>query len=528
MGGANQGAADDSDDGLVVEVGCEPRGHLLAPLAQFEAVESSVEDALGVVYFTVSNQVDKVGRHTPSLGSAGIKPPANRLVDSTFVTSRTLIAHLPSLAHESEVRVSGWVDTVRDQKKVQFVILRDESGAVQLVNPAVREGDEGPADKRQLTDTIGTLTQGSMVTIRGTLLHDERVKLGGIEIRIASLEVSSLAYPEPPIADDSSVDKRMDWRFLDLRRPEATLIFQVQTTFEHALRTWWVDNGFIEIHTPKLMASASESRAELFELDYFDTTAYLAQSPQFFKQMAQSAGFGKVFEIAPAFRADPSFTARHATEFTSVDMEVSWIDSHHDVMAIHEELLTAGIHAVVEKHGEALQERFGFVPAVPTAPFPRVSLAEAREMVKTDGYTIPREDGDLDPEAERRLSALVEKKFGSDFVFVTDYDTTIRPFYHMRHDDDQALTNSYDLLYNGTEISTGAQREHRIDKLVAQAEEKGLKPDDLEHYLDFFRHGVPPHGGFGMGLARVIMLMLGQPSIRETTFLFRGPNRLLP
>ena len=444
------------------------------------------------------------------------------------MTSRTLIAHLPSLPHECEVRVSGWVDTVRDQKKVQFVILRDESGAVQLVNPAVREGDEGPADKRQLTDTIGTLTQGSMVTIHGTLLHDERVKLGGIEIRIASLEVSSLAYPEPPIADDSSVDKRMDWRFLDLRRPEATLIFQVQTTFEHALRTWWVDNGFIEIHTPKLMASASESRAELFELDYFDTTAYLAQSPQFFKQMAQSAGFGKVFEIAPAFRADPSFTARHATEFTSVDMEVSWIDSHHDVMAIHEELLTEGIRAVVEKHGEAIEERFGFVPAEPTTPFPRVSLAEAREMVKADGYTIPREDGDLDPEAERRLSALVKEKFGSDFVFVTDYDTTIRPFYHMRHEDNQALTNSYDLLYNGTEISTGAQREHRIDKLVSQAEEKGLKPDELEHYLDFFRHGVPPHGGFGMGLARVIMLMLGQSSIRETTFLFRGPNRLLP
>ena len=186
------------------------------------------------------------------------------------MTSRTLIADLSSLPHETTVRVSGWVDTVRDQKKVQFVILRDESGVLQLVNPALREGDEGAEsqpERRSLTDSISGLTQGSMITVEGTLLHDERVKLGGLEVKIGSLDISSLAYPEPPIEEDSSVDKRMDWRFLDLRRKEAQLIFKVQTTFEHALRTWWIDNGFIEIHTPKLMASASESRAELFELD---------------------------------------------------------------------------------------------------------------------------------------------------------------------------------------------------------------------------------------------------------------------
>jgi len=195
------------------------------------------------------------------------------------VTSRTLIADLSSLPHEINVRVSGWVDTVRDQKKVQFVILRDESGALQLVNPALREGDDGAEaqpERRSLTDSISGLTQGSMISVEGALLHDERVKLGGLEVKIGSLHIASLAYPEPPIEEDSSVDKRMDWRFLDLRRKEAQLIFKVQTTFEHALRTWWIDNGFIEIHTPKLMASASESRAELFELDYFDTTAYLA------------------------------------------------------------------------------------------------------------------------------------------------------------------------------------------------------------------------------------------------------------
>jgi aspartyl-tRNA synthetase len=294
------------------------------------------------------------------------------------------------------------------------------------------------------------------------------------------------------------------------------------------MRTWWVEHDFVEVHTPKLMASPSESRAELFQLPYFDTVAYLAQSPQHFKQMAQAAGFGGVFEIADAFRADPSFTARHATEFTSVDMEVSWVDSHEDVMAIHEELLVAGLTAVREKHGEDLERLFGVTVTVPERPFPRIPLAEAKEIVAREGYVVPRADEDMDPEGERRIAAHVKERFGHDFVFLTDYATGIRPFYHMRHADDPSLTRSYDLIYRGTEIATGAQREHRVDVLTTQAVDKGLDPKELGTYLDFFRYGVPPHGGFGMGLARVLMLLLERQSIRETTFLFRGPNRLLP
>ena len=444
---------------------------------------------------------------------------------------RTLISSLSSLSDNTAVEVSGWVETVRDQKRVQFVILRDESGVAQLVNPATREIDPEDGEssaKLALTETISALTQGSFISVTGSLHHDERVNLGGLEVKVSGIDVASLAYPEPPIADDSSVDKRMDWRFLDLRRPEAQIVFKTQTVFEHGLRSWWVANGFTEIHTPKLMASASESRAELFEVPYFETTAYLAQSPQFFKQMAQSAGFGKIFEIAPAFRADPSFTSRHATEFTSVDMEVSWITSHHDVMAMHEQLLTTALTTVAETLGEEITNTLGISVTPPTTPFPKVTLAEARELVRADGYEIPRTDGDLDPEAERRLSAIIKERDGHDFVFVTDYDTSIRPFYHMRHADNPSLTNSYDLLYRGVEISTGAQREHRIDVLEAQATDKKMDLADLNHYFDFFRHGVPPHGGFGMGLARVLMLMLELDSIRESTFLFRGPNRLTP
>ena len=443
-----------------------------------------------------------------------------------MVTSRVLIKNLSAL-DDGTVSVSGWVDTVRDQKKVQFVVLRDESGAVQLVNPRTTDAD-GSVVADEPATSISGLAQGTFVTVTGQLKHDERVKLGGIEIKLATLTVVSAAIPETPIAADSSLDKRMDWRFLDLRNPKQNLIFRIQTTFEHALRTYWIEHDFIELHTPKLMASASESRAELFEVGYCDTKAYLAQSPQFFKQMAQSAGFGKIFEVGPAFRADPSFTSRHATEFTSVDSEISWIDSHDDVMQLHEDLMVAGFTAVKAKHGDEVLALFDVEVTVPSTPFPRIPLAEAKEIVKSRGYEVPRDDDDMDPEGERQIAAYVAEKYGHEFVFLTDYASSIRPFYHMRHEGDASITKSYDLIFNGTEISTGAQREHRIEVLEAQAIEKGLDPKEIEGYLDFFRYGVPSHGGFGMGLARVLMLMLHQASIREVTYLFRGPTRLEP
>jgi nondiscriminating aspartyl-tRNA synthetase len=442
------------------------------------------------------------------------------------VTERTLIKNLAA-ATAGPISVSGWVDTVRDQKKVQFVVLRDESGTVQLVHPRIFT-DAGTPAEDFLAETISGLAQGTFLTATGELKHDERVKLGGVEVKLDSITVTGAANPETPIAEDSGVDKRMDWRFLDLRQPKNNLIFRIQTTLEHAWRTYWINNDFIELHTPKLMASASESKAELFEVDYFDGKAYLAQSPQFFKQMAQPAGFGKIFEIGPAFRADPSFTSRHATEFTSVDSEISWIDSHEDVMKLHEELLVAGFQAVKDKHGAEILALFGIEVTVPAIPFPRIPLAEAKQIVASRGYEVPRNDDDMDPEGERQIASYVHEEFGHEFVFLTDYASSIRPFYHMRHEGDDSITKSYDLIFNGVEISTGAQREHRVDVLIEQAKGKGLDPEELDFYLDFFRYGVPPHGGFGMGLSRVLMLMLHLPNLREATYLFRGPTRLTP
>ena len=433
---------------------------------------------------------------------------------------RTPIDQLASKVGE-RVTVRGWVHTIRDQKRMQFVILRDYTGLAQGVLAKSEEPSE-------LNAAISGLTAESAVSVTGMVAADERVKLGGLELKIEELTVESLAEPELPVAADSALDKRIDWRFLDLRRPDRRLIFEVQSTVEHAMREYWREQGFIEIHTPKLMASASESGAELFKVEYFDRAAYLAQSPQFYKQMAMAAGFERVCEIGPVFRANPSFTSRHDTEFTSVDTEIAWVDSHEDVMAFEEAWLADVLAAVKEKHGTAIEETFETEVIVPSLPFPRVTLENAKEMLREHGHQAPGPEHDLDPPRERALSQIIAEQHGHEFAFVTDYPTTVRPFYPMRHEDNPKLTKSFDLLWRGIELTTGAQREHRYERLLANAEEKRVDIAPIQYYLDFFRYGAPPHGGFGFGLTRLLMQLLAQDNVREVTFLYRGPHRLEP
>ncbi len=433
---------------------------------------------------------------------------------------RTLIAELPQKIGE-QVKIRGWVHALRDQKSVQFIVTRDETGLAQVVL-----GKDDPPN--ELNERLSALTAESAVTLTGTVAADERVKLGGLELKLEDLQVDSLAEPEVPIAADSALDKRIDWRYLDLRRPDRKLIFEVQSTTEQAMREYWRQEKFIELHTPKLMGSASESGAELFKAEYFDRTAYLAQSPQFYKQMAMAAGFGRVFEIGPVFRANPSFTSRHDTEFTSVDVEISWIDSHDDVMSFQERWLAHVLAVVKDVHGEQIASTFGSELIVPQVPFPRITLAEAKELLRESGHDAPGAEHDLDPPSERALSALVEERHGHEFAFVTDYPTSVRPFYHMRYPDRPTVTRSFDLLWRGIELTTGAQREHRYEKLLEQARDKKVDPGPIQYYLDFFRFGAPPHGGFGFGLTRLLMQMLGQENVREVTFLYRGPHRLEP
>jgi aspartyl-tRNA synthetase len=436
--------------------------------------------------------------------------------------ARTFVREL-SQAIAQEVRLAGFVETLRLQRRMQFVVLRDPTGRVQLVHERGGEGDE-------LEAQLDSLKPESAIAVTGTVRDMPNVKLGGVEVDVREVEVANLAEQPLPIDASSGDEVRAEYRFLDLRlRPDASFVFDVATAFEDGMRGAARRNGFLELHSPKLMAAASEGGAEVFRVDYFGRDAYLAQSPQFYKQMAIAAGMERVFEVGPAFRAEPSFTTRHATEFTSVDLEMAWIDSVEDVMDIEEELLIGGIETVLERYGGAVESTFGVALTVPTRPFPRIPLADAIEAIGREGWTPSVPDKpDLDPDGERRVSRHVKETTGHEFAFVTRYPTSVRPFYHMRPPDDPGSTYSFDLLWNGIEITTGAQREHRYDVLLAQAEDKGVDVRGMEFYLDCFRYGCPPHGGFGLGLARTVMSGLQLPTVRDATFLFRGPNRLRP
>ena len=437
---------------------------------------------------------------------------------------RTLIKDLPEHI-DQQVLIQGWLQTLRDQKNMQFLIIRDRTGLVQVAH--YKKGN------LELAETISTLGTESALTITGKVVENKIVKLGGLEIQLEDLKVENAAevpLPFEPFGEYlPDQDFRLDWRYLDLRRDINRLIFEIQTTAEQAMREYWIAHGFIEMHSPKIMGAPSESGAELFSLPYFETTAYLAQSPQFYKQMAMAAGYERVFEIGPVFRADPSFTSRHMTEFTGVDMEMSWIETHEDVMAFMERWLAFTYKKVLEKHGDAILENFDVELKVPSVPFPRITMAEAHDLLKEIDYKLPPEKKyDLDPGAERALGAHFKETEGHDYVFVTDWPFEVRPFYHMLDPDDKGITRSFDLLGSGLEVATGAQREHRYEILKTQAIAKGLTLEPIQTYLNYFRYGTPPHGGFGFGLSRFLMIMLNLSNIREAVYLFRGPTRLSP
>ena len=422
-----------------------------------------------------------------------------------------------------KILLSGFVQTLRKQGGIAFLILRDVTGTVQTV--IIKSNTDAFA-------TIQDLSLESVVTLVGESKENSQAP-NGIEVLVETVEVLSKAEPELPIPVDekgeseTNLDTRLDWRYLDLRKERNALIFKVWTLMDQVFVDTMTDKGFIQIHSPKLMNTASESGAEVFEVNYFDRKAYLSQSPQFYKQMAMAAGFEKVFEIGPVFRADPSFTSRHATEFTGYDLEVSFIKDHHEVMDIEESIIVAITSKVNAVYGKEIKAVFNREVPIPTSPFPRITFAEVKEILKGKGIKSEK-PADLTGDEEKGISQYVLEKYGHEFVFITDYPIEGRPFYHMRYADKPDSTMSFDLLWNGLEVTTGAQREHRYDILKNQATEKGLTDATIGDYLNFFRYGCPPHGGLGAGPSRFIMKMLGIDNIREATYLYRGVKRLTP
>ena len=428
------------------------------------------------------------------------------------------------------VKVQGFVDNYRDSKAMAFIVLKDISGRLQITV----EKEKLP----EVAEAIANLTPDSVITATGTVIENEYVKLGGLELIPDAITVESLADALPiarksipatkkkQAVERSSIDQRIDYRWIDLRTDENQLIFKAQTCLVAAMREYLLNKGFMEIHTPKLIGAASESGADVFEVKYFDRNAYLAQSPQFYKQMAMASGFERIFEVGPVFRAEKSFTNKHTTEFTGFDLEMSYIESFRDVMAAEAELLAYALGKVKEAYGAQIEELFGVTVEVPSLPFPEVKLADLYKGLEEDfGFTVPEEEkNDLTTEAEHLSYDWVKKHYNHEFLFVTDYKPEKRAFYHMR--DEAGMPLGYDLIWRGTEITTGAQREHRYEVLKKQAEEKGLA-EDVKFYLEFFKYGCPPHGGFGLGVDRLTMLLMGLP-IKECMFLFRSPNRLTP
>ena len=415
-----------------------------------------------------------------------------------------------------EIVVAGFVQTLRVQSKIIFLILRDVTGVIQTVVEA-----SSPA-----FETAKGLSHESVVSITG-IVKEAKQAPRGFEIGVSGIEVLSVADPELPIPvitkgsdSESEAPLRLDYRWIDLRKPEKTKIFQVWTEFEKGWRKYWNDNNFIQLYPPAFMSTPSETGAQVFAVNYFDRKAYLAQSPQFYKQMAMASGMEKVFMVSPVFRAEESFTTRHMTEFTGWDFEISYIESHNDVMDAEEGMIVEGFKAVLEKFPD-------IDITIPNRPFPRITMREAKRILSDLGIPSP-EEHDLSPEEERAISEHVKKEENHEFVFITEYHKSKSAFYHMRIDEGSDYSRRADLLYRGIEVTTLAQREHRVEILTKQAEEKGMSLEPLKDYINFFRYGCPPHGGAGIGPGRFIMKILDLQNVREATYLPRDVKRLNP
>jgi aspartyl-tRNA synthetase len=411
------------------------------------------------------------------------------------------------------VRIRGRVDTIRDQGKIIFIMVRDRSGIVQTV---AWFGDE------EVFKTANTLTVESIVDITGEVKEAKQVACG-YEVGIKKLKIDSLAQTPLPIAIEdehvenvTALDKRLDYRWVDLRSKKNQLMMDVETVMGASFRQYCVDNGFVEIEAPRIIGAPSESGANVFEVKYFDRKAYLAQSPQFHKQMGMAADLEKVFNMGPVFRAEKSFTTRHLTEYTSFDVEVAYIDSYKDVCKYEQEMIKYMLKNVKEKYGNKIKEVFGIEIKVPEGDFPYLSVTDAKAKLAKAGIDS-KDVGDFSPEEERAMGQIMEEETGCEFVFVIDYPHARRAFYHMKNPDNTQLALGYDLFWKGIEITTGAQREHRLEELKKNIAERGMSEAPLKDYLEYFEFGCPPHGGFAIGTERVLMKMLGFGSILETT-----------
>jgi nondiscriminating aspartyl-tRNA synthetase len=446
-------------------------------------------------------------------------PPSRARRSRTLSAPRRLSRELATRDGE-DVRIAGHLEEYRALGGVAFALVRDRSGSTQVT---LKKGITAP----ELFARFGGLARESVVEVAGTVHRSEKANRG-LELLPTTLTVLSEAAAPLPLGVVDKVgadlDTRFDHRVLDLRKPANRAVFELRSHLLDGFRQAFLRRGFLEVETPKLLRQGAEGGSTLFPVRYFEETAYLAQSPQLYKQMLMGAGFERVFEIAPAFRAEPSDTVRHLTEFSSLDAEMAYIDGPedlHDMLeAVVRDALTSA-KAALEKEGNPLASG---IPDVPE-PFPRIPFDTAEAWLGRPGAEL-----DFGTEDEKQIGLRVEQEFGRPFYFLTEYPTKVkeRTFYARRQDANPARTWYFDLEYRGAEVASGGPREHRIDRLLANMAAGGFDPAGFSGYLEAFRYGMPPHGGWGFGLDRMVAYLAGLPNIREARLFPRDRYRLEP
>lgn len=421
------------------------------------------------------------------------------------------------------VTVGGWVQDIRNLGGISFLQLRDRYGVIQVTMLK--------KNNKELFEMVTGIPRESVLLVTGTI-KESREARAGFEILPDKVEILSRANTPLPLGVVDKVgadlDTRLNNRFLDLRKEETRAIFEIEAKAIEGIRRYLIANEFVEVSTPKIVAAGAEGGATLFPIKYFDRNAYLAQSPQLYKQNLMGTGLDRIFEIAHAYRAEASDTIRHIAEFVSLDVELAYIESSDDIMAVAEGLTVSGIQYVRE-HAQRELKTVGVAPAPPLTPFPKVKYREAVEIVKAEGLKIEHGE-DLGTEGEKALGGYMAREKKADLYFITEFPTSLKrgTFYAKRFDDDPETTGYFDLDYRGQEIVSGGQREHRYDVLVEQMRENEFNLDSFEFYLKAFRFGMPPHGGFGFGVERFVQKMLDLPNIREAVLYPRDRSRLVP
>lgn len=416
-----------------------------------------------------------------------------------------------------EVTLAGWAHEVRDLGGICFLVLRDREGLAQVTLVAKKtDGD--------LLERVRHLSRESVLLVRGRVKGEAKAPRG-YEIIPSEIEVLNAAASPLPMDPTGKVgadlDTRLDSRFIDLRRPPVLAVFRIEGEVLRSFREFFGENGFIEVITPKVVATATEGGTALFPITYFDREAFLNQSPQLYKQMLMSAGLDRVFEIGPIFRAEEHDTRRHLNEAISIDVEVSFADEA-DVMALMEEAVAKAYRDVAERCEKDL-EALGIDLAVPKTPFKRVTYTEALKIAN-DGRAAKIEWGDdLDTEAEKAIGSAVGEHY-----FMTEWPTVIKPYYTLPFEDRPEISRGFDLMHPSMELASGAQRVHDPDLLTEKIRRQGLDPEGFEFYLRAFRFGMPPHAGWGLGLGRVVLTMLGLENIRDAVLFPRDRRRLVP